>query len=217
MGFRGVLSSVVSTVREKIRRVRDAVSRSSHPAEKPAGPGSGAVHVSAEGIGHARGTATAIAEITRSGDVGAVVAAEAAQMVADQVRRALQPISRSGTLADSIEWRIEPDGNAIVYSTAPYAAAILSPGAIESGSPSVEALMDWMNYKEEFSGLDANEKRRVAFAIRNAIIARRGPGAGSDLGRLNPTGQRAYDYVNEALENVGPLLSDAGLAVTRLL
>ena len=75
--------------------------------------------------------------------------------------------------------------------------------------------MDWMNYKTSFDDLDEWEMRNVAWAIRRSFITGDGENATglSVLRQLDPVGERYFDYIQAALDQVTPEIQNMGVAL----
>ena len=115
------------------------------------------------------------------------------------VQDSLEPISRSGRLRDSFSYEINGLNTVIIGSNAPQAGSIAS-GIVTT--PSIQSLMEWMLTKPEFSGMDKKRMRSVAGGIQQSIMNKNAPGKNSTLRRLNPTGQRAYNYFEVAIKDI---------------
>lgn len=122
----------------------------------------------------------------------------------DAVRDALEPISRTGTLRDSFNYEVTGNNTVVIGSNAPQAGSIATGIATV---PSIENLMDWMLTKAEFSGLNEKERHNIAGGIQRNIASGKSPGGKSTLRRLNPTGERAYDYFAVAMKDIEEVIN----------
>jgi len=212
------ISSAISAARARFKSAYDASSgviRSLLGSVGIVSSPRGIVHLSQSGLEDAGGITGALLKVSLDGSMSRAVADELGRAAVTKLRQAVDPISRTGTLRDS--FRSEKVGDSvIVYSTAAYAKAITNGPSMDS-PPSAEDLMDWMATKPEFAGLDPKAARRVAFAIRTSI--KTGAGSGrtgrSDIRRLSPGGERAYDFVAVALEQLAREIDTIGFEVIR--
>jgi len=209
------ISAAIAGVRAKFKRAYSAsvkAARSIIGRLTPTTSGS-IVTISQKGLEDASGVTGALFKISVDGSLSNAVVDAIGQSAVEKLKDAVDPITRTGTLRDS--FRYENQGKEIVvYSTASYAKSITSASSMRK-PPSAEELMDWMKTKAEFAGLDPKDARRVAFAIRNSI--KTGTGSGrtgrSDIRRLSPSGERAYDYVSVAVEQLSKEIGLLGLDV----
>lgn len=151
---------------------------------------------------NAQGTIAAIQETFNINNVAAAIGDDIGRRGVELVQEALEPISRSGKTKDSFKYRYNPATSTVeIYSDEESAYAIQH-GFSESGS--IQSLMDWMQYKSEFSGLDSKAKKRVAFAIHNRIENDGRAGGKSTIWNLPPYGKRQYQYLEVALKKLEP-------------
>lgn len=115
---------------------------------------------------------------------------ELGEKAQDEVRKALNPLRRSGQLDTSWDYISHSSGFSIWSDD--WAASSIQLGWKQPPPKSV--MIDWMKLKSEFSGLDDKEMSRVAFAIRQSMIKGNRPGAMSTIGPMAPSGQRRFDY-----------------------
>ena len=125
----------------------------------------------------------------------------------------LEPLKRSGKTSDSFTYKKE--GMSVIIYSDNSAAYYINTGFSEA--PSSQALMEWMNYKPEFSGLSASEAERVAFAIRKSIEDGKKPGPASTLSDLQPVGERKFDYVKLAVQQLKDKVDEQLSAYLRTL
>lgn len=114
------------------------------------------------------------------------------------VKDLLEPLRRSGRTQDS--WKYKINGQSVVIYSDNNAATYLATGF--SKAPSTNVLREWMNYKSEFSGLTEKEANRIAFAIRKSILNNSAPGPNSDIAKLQPVGERKFDYIKLATDQI---------------
>jgi len=214
----GILSSFISVARARFKgayeassgAIRSAVNKVAYIRSRK-----DVFRVSQTGLEDVVGITGAILKVTSDGTLSSAVADVIGDAAVRELREAVEPISRTGRLKDSFRHQHVGDG-VIVFSDAPYARTILEEPSRDN-PPSAEDLMDWMATKPEFAGLDPKAARRVAFAIRTSIAT--GVGAGrtgrSDIRRLSPSGQKAYDYVSVAAEQISSELVSMGFNVIR--
>ena len=145
----------------------------------------------------ARGAVKAVLTIYTDEKIVGPVKEEIGRQGVEAVQKALEPIKRTGKTAESFTYRIS-DNKIEVYSNAPQAETIQS----GINKTTVPGLMEWMQSKPEFSNLTDKEQKSVAFAIRNHMRAGRAPGGKSTIGKLQPTGQRAYNYTEVAQQQM---------------
>lgn len=120
------------------------------------------------------------------------------------VKKLLQPIRRTGALEESFTATVGSD-NVVIGSDRPEAEYIAT-GFRKA--PSVQALQDWMRNKSEFSGMDSEEQIRVAYAIQKSIDRGDAPGPNSTLRALEPVGERKYDYIKLATDQLSKKVAE---------
>jgi hypothetical protein len=114
------------------------------------------------------------------------------------VQDLLEPLSRSGATRDSFSY--STGGNVVTISSQSDSAYYIGTGFADV--PSTTRLQSWMALKPEFAGLSDKESRRVAFAIQYTIKHKIASGANSTISKLQPVGERKYDYIKLATEQL---------------
>lgn len=133
-------------------------------------------------------------------NVSTAMLQEVVQSAKIAVEQALAPITRSGGLRDSFQYKIlTRNRQVVIYSDHPASSAIQQ-GFTAGGS--IEKLMDWMRYKAEFKNLEESKQREIAFMIKRKIERGDPPGPASTLRRLRPEGERRYDYMTRVTSQI---------------
>lgn len=125
------------------------------------------------------------------------------------VGRLLAPLKRTGDLEDS--WNVIVTSTGFSLWTTDWAAHSIQTGFRQA--PPKDVLLDWMDQKSEFRGLDAKESARVAYAIKLAIERGDTPGGHSSIGPLSPSGERRFDYHQQAEKEIRNMIKQRILAI----
>ena len=120
----------------------------------------------------------------------------------DIVIDALKPLHRTGDLESSWKINIRKDGFDITSED--WAASSIQQGFSQPAPK--DTLLAWMKLKPDFSGMNAKEMSRTAFAIRRHMLNGGKPGSSSSIGPLTPSGEREYDYFSVVVKNIQNLL-----------
>ncbi|NJK77898.1 MAG: hypothetical protein HC944_02855 [Nanoarchaeota archaeon] len=143
-----------------------------------------------------------------------IIASQLADEGILELQRAVEPINRTGTLKGSFyKERVAP-GIYVVKSHEVRAYSIKN--GLNANVPA-QSLVEWMKTKQEFSDMDDKQKLRVAFAIKKSAATRKGRNSTgkSDVVRLSPTGDRAYDFAEVAFGNLQIRARETGVEITR--
>lgn len=201
------------------QRVQQAVSSVRRSATEIFGKGpakKGFFDVQQSGFGDVIDTLDTIENAMDSGRVVRGYTEGAAEATVDRIRELVDPISRTGRLKNSFDYR-QGDDESEVYSDVEYAESI-DDGMDELVPPPVDALLEWMKNKPELSGYTGKRARRVAFAIQNSIRQRIYNTTGrSDLMDLPPTGERRYNYIDIAADEARYQMGIASENVAEIL
>ena len=158
-------------------------------------------------VAQVRGNAEAQIMVYLDRDVQATFKREIGKHGRDVVRKTLDPIKRTGKVAKSFKYKIDSSNNSvIIYSDSPAAAGIQS-GIRHTGH--TDSLISWLRTKKEHRKKSDKELKKLAFFIRRKINRGDAPGPGSDLRRLEPQGERKFDYITIAAKQIEKDLTDA--------
>lgn len=212
----GLLSRITSKVRQTITFIEQSLSGRSSAPSRP--QPTSQFSASSPDI---QNTANRIESYARAMEPHLIpreVSRELAREAQNQIRDALDPISRTGNAKRSIQVRESagPEASVVTDGSAPYLEAI-EEGAEKRGVPPVQELLKWMNKKPEFSGLSENKRRNVAYAIQTTIKSRRGQNktGRSDITNLPPRGTPQYEFTKEALRHMEDDIRGVGDAIGR--
>lgn len=123
------------------------------------------------------------------------------------IQDTLAPIRRTGSLERSIKYNVDVSQRMVtIYSDHPAASSLVQ-GYTSGGS--IDALTEWMQHKAEFASLPDNEQKEAAFLIRRAIENGQSPGPRSTLAALNPSGERRFDFLSDAEQQISDMIRDA--------
>lgn len=112
----------------------------------------------------------------------------------------LEPLERTGRLRDSFTYQVAPNSVTIYsdFNSSPY-GAVIENGYKKAGS--YQKILIWMGTVQDQDAfpIERKERMRVAYAIKVNIDNQIGPGEGSDIGPLNPVGERRFKYMDEVV------------------
>lgn len=204
----GIFSRIVNKVRQTVSNLR----RRSRSAPPP--PTSNTFSASSN-VDNAASKLEAIARAAEPDKAPREISRELAHEARREIQDLLDPISRSGNARRSIQVKENPDDSysVITDGTAPYLEAI-EEGDVDSGVPPVQNLLEWMKYKNEFSGLPYNRRKKIAYAIQRSMRDNRTPNktGRSDLVDLPPRGERRYEFTKESLRRMEADITGVGSA-----
>ncbi len=116
------------------------------------------------------------------------------------VRDIVEPIKRTGGFERSWKYKIGSDGDSVSIYSDHKAASSLQRGINYVGS--TQSLVAWLRTKKEHKGKSESELNRFAFNIKRKIDRGDSPGDGSTLKTLAPQGERRFDYLAEASNQI---------------
>lgn len=196
----GLFNRIASKVRQTISSLEKSFRRSSPPASSQ-----NTFSASSSDIDKAASRLEALSRAMRPDEIPREINRELAREAKENIREALEPISRTGNAKRSIQERENPDGSfsVITDGSAPYLESI-EDGDIDSGIPPVQNLLKWMKKKQEFASLSDNQRRRVAYAIQTSFRQKRNINktGRSDVVNLPPRGERRYEFTKETLRRM---------------
>lgn len=163
-----------------------------------------------EGLGSLKSLVSASA----SGGLTHAVVASISERMLQEVEEQARKFEQTGNLAGS--FRAEPQGsNSVnIVSDVVYANTWTHGGW--QGSPPAQNLMAWMRTVSDFAEMDDRELRDVAWAIRYSFYSGANENSRSTLRRLDPVGERYFDYVQAALDTIEPEVQQMGAAFNYL-
>lgn len=136
---------------------------------------------------------------------GDMIIRELAALAQQKVSESASKFSRSGRLADSFRIEYQVGNRADIVSDLPYAKTWLKEGNV--GSPSAQSIRDWMDLVSSYNGNTDSQTRDIAWAIRYSLVHGLGDITGlSTLRKLEPIGERSFDYVLDAIRQIEPYI-----------
>ena len=116
------------------------------------------------------------------------------------VKDIVSPIRRTGGFENSWKYKLGSGGDSVTIYSDHKAATSLQRGIKRVGS--TQDLVKWLKTKKEHSGKRDVELKRLAFNIKRKIDRGDSPGSTSTLKYLTPTGDRSFDYITKATEQI---------------
>ena len=162
------------------------------------------------------GQLDSLVQLVESQDIGRSIINAVSAMLLQELESQAGQFSNTGNLASSFYINWVSGDDAEIVSDLPYARTWTHDG--NQGSPSAQSIRSWMEGVESFNSKSPRELRNVSWAIRQSMATGTGEGSTglSVLRRLDPVGERYFDYIAAALRQIEPFVLGIGASFRNL-